>query len=1153
MTVMKKSTKLLVLLMCTVIFISLVCIMYVSAEEQGGNVALGKTVYFSSEEGKSSSGSDTHAENAVDGNKSTAWVAHTKDASGAWAAEYPEWLCVDLGGYYSIDGIDLQLESKNGKRTYDFNVYVSKDVMPDHGTQNIPEGFVKILEKKDNKDSGVQPTITCDVAEVRYVLVEFISCNQYDSNKWQAATVYELAVYGTKTGDIAGEGDSESVMQTASGRDNIYAAELGGTWLFGGRGLAAEAALKSDHANWSSVTVPHTWNASDGEDGGGNYERTSYWYHKKFTLDAKNEGKRIYIEFLGSNTQTDVYVNGSSVGATHKGGYTTFRYDITDYVNIGENTLDVRVDNTFSQEIAPISGDFNMYGGIYRRVYLIAVDSVHVDLDNYGSSGLMLTTGNMRSLTKPEDLGKFTVNTEIVNSSDKDRAVTVEITVEGDNAPEKLVKKITVPANGTYKLSELCEVENPTLWEGADYSKDADTANVGYRYTVTLTVKDGSTVIDKVTDKIGFRYFYVDEENGFYLNGEKYQLRGVNRHSFLAGVGSAMTEEDHMKDMEIVLELGANCIRLCHYPQTDYFYDLCDENGIVVWTEIPLVNMIGSASTFTEITKNQLTELILQQYNRPSVIFWGLENEIGNGTSLSNATSNALVAKAKALLYELDALAHELDTTGRYTTQAINRDYAMDQGDPNCVNGNFENNIGWKSDLIAWNIYPGWYNDANFYGTFEDVMERKLALDSRAMGISEYGWGANVNQHESDPKLGLRGLTAGGFWHPEEYQSIMNEAAVEYINSHDELWGTFYWALFDFSVDSRNEGSQIALNDKGLVTEDRSVKKDSFYLYKANWNESDTFAYITSRRFTERTNEETYVKVYSNCDEVILYVNGEELGEMENKGNGVFVKENVTLPLGEVEIKVVGRSDVADEEYTDSCTWNVTEKQESDDGNLALDKPVYASSEEGLSTDGALTVAYNAVDGDTASRWVARTKDASGAWDAAYPEWICVDLGDVYDLTKIGLILEAKGGRTYEYAIYVSDDVAPVDGGEIPDGYKKIYERKNNKESGEQTGIDLENVSGRYVLVEIIGCSAYSSSAKYAAACVYELSVYGELKSDDSDDDGTTDDTTSPGTGDSDDETAPQTSSKTAGFAIVVLLCALVIAAWLRRKQTFRA
>lgn len=680
-------------------------------------------------------------------------------------------------------------------------------------------------------------------------------------------------------------------LQTASGRDGAYVQELDGTWLFGGQNLSENNALNADRSSWTKVTVPHTWNAADAEDGGGNYLRTKYWYHRDITVTDEMLAKKVYIEFLGSNTKTTVYINGKKAGDTHKGGYTTIRYDITDKVKKGSNTLDVCVDNTYDQEIAPISGDFNMYGGIYRRVYLITVDDVHVDLNQSGSSGLFLETGNMRSETAPKDLGEFDVRAALVNDSDVTKEITVAVNIQGDNAPAPMEKKISIPAKGKVDFKEHCKVENPTLWEGVRYDKESDNSKAGYQYTVSLEIKDGTGVIDKVEDKIGFRYFWIDSHNngedgeGFFLNGKKFPLRGVNRHSYLAKVGSAMTEEQHEADMEIMKELGVNTVRLCHYPQTDFFYGLCDANRIIVWTEIPVINVVRAADAFRNVTRQQLTELISQQFNRPSVVFWGLENEIGNGQSLTNATANDNLAAAKKLLNELDALAKELDKTGRYTTQALNRDYGMDQNDPDSVNKNFESNIGWKSDIVAWNIYPGWYPDANFYGTFDDAMKRKTALDSRSMGISEYGWGANVNQHEAEPELGKNNLTAGGTWHPEEYQNIMNEEALEYINHHDELWGTFYWVMFDFAVDSRNEGSQPALNDKGLVTADRSTKKDSFYLYKANWNKRDSFTYITSRRWTNRETSKTDIKAYSNCDEVELFINGDSKGKMEAKGS----------------------------------------------------------------------------------------------------------------------------------------------------------------------------------------------------------------------------------------------------------------------------
>lgn len=711
---------------------------------------------------------------------------------------------------------------------------------------------------------------------------------------------------------------------SASGRSSKYIKDICENWKFGGQNLPDNEAAKSDYNDnaWESVSIPHTWNAQDAEDGGGNYLRAAYWYRKTLDYDADFTGKKVYMEFLGANQKTDLYVNGNHIPCngtneyTHKGGYTAFRYDITDYLQNSKNTFAVRVDNTNDEEIAPISADFNMYGGIYRRVYLIVTDNVHIDLNNNGSSGVFLTTSNTRSKTAPDDLGTLNIKADIVNDSDNEKTVTVTATVDGDNAPQAISEQITVPANSKAAFNKNTKVENPHLWNGISYERNANNSDAGYMYTVNVEIRDGEAVLDKVSDKIGFRYFYVDKDTGFYLNGKSHPLRGVNRHQFWAGKGSAISEAEHEQDIKIIKDLGVNAIRLCHYPHTEYFYDLCDKNGIVLWTEIPFVNALGTSENFADATKSQLIELMRQQYNRPSVCFWGLQNEVGSG---NGDTRNSNLSM-KQLIYELDELAHNEDNSGRYTVQAINRDHAMNQKGT-ADYSDFSNNTGWKSDIAGWNIYPGWYNDSNFRGTFAEVMDRKAAGDSRPMAISEYGWGSNVNQHELYPVLNRNNLTAGGNWHPEEYQNLMHEQAVDYINRHDYLWGTYVWAMFDFAVDSRNEGSQKALNDKGLVTGDRKIKKDSFYLYKANWNKADTFTHITSSRYTTRGNSETYVKVYSNCDSVELFINCESLGEMTNKGNGVFERKNVQLAAGENTIKSVGRIKGEAEKYTDTCKW----------------------------------------------------------------------------------------------------------------------------------------------------------------------------------------------------------------------------------------
>lgn len=587
-------------------------------------------------------------------------------------------------------------------------------------------------------------------------------------------------------------------------------------------------------------------------------------------------------------------------------------------------------------------------------MYLLAVEDVHVDLEDYGSSGLYLTTGNMRSQTRPEDLGQFNIRAGLVNDSEEEKTVTVTATVTGDNAPAPITREITIPAGETVTFDEDCTVENPTLWEGIDYSQGADNSNVGYQYTVTLTIREGDTLLDEVSDKIGFRYFWIDTSadgdsgQGFMLNGEVYPLHGVNRHSFRAGVGSALTEEMHQEDMELMMEMGVNSVRMCHYPHTDYFYDLCDENGIIVWTEIPLVNIPGSAADFQQVTEQQLTELIRQQYNRPSVVFWGLENEIGNGNSLTDPLANAQVAKAKQLLYDLDQLTKQEDPTGRYTTQSLNQ-----------VEGRY--------------------------------------LRITATGCNQAGY-ATLYEIEVDG-----------------YNLTSDAYTIDHANHR-------------IIVDEIPTGGLA----EGAFT--GNLNFDGNYTYRVNLSSG-----------------------------------------WIHEGNTVDI-----LNGGQIEAV-----------YT-ICTPETADQYPDLNTNLALNHPAYASSKEGTATDGSSTTAASAVDGDASTRWTAFINNGpNGEEDAYYPEWLCVDLGGRVQLNRIDLTLESKGGRTYDYNVYVSTTTAPPSGREeIPDGFTLLYSRTNNTESGQQSTISTSAVA-RYVLVEITGCSAYSSATPYVGASIYELEVYG--------------------------------------------------------------
>lgn len=872
-----------------------------------------------------------------------------------------------------------------------------------------------------------------------------------------------------------------------------------------------------DDSLWETVNIPHTWNALDGADGNDEYERAAYWYRKTLNMDETKEGKRVFLEFLGVNQQTDLYVNGRHIRLcgsneyTHKGGYTAFRYDITDALRLGSNLIAVKVDNTQNEEIAPLSGDFNFYGGIYRRVYLITVDEVHFDLSNYGSSGLFLTTPNVRSKSMPDDFGTLNIRADIINDSKNDRTVTITAHIDGDNAPEDIQRTLAIPAGARATFDENAFIQNPHLWKGIDYSGNTDPSDAGYTYSVTLTISDGDHFVDAVTDRVGFRYFYVDREAGFYLNGESYPLHGVNRHQFKDGLGSALTEEDHQEDMALIMELGANSIRLCHYPQCDYIYDACDENGIVLWTEIPLVNQMGHSENFLEVTKTQLTELIRQQYNRPSIVFWGLENELKN--------NNSPYCTVKELLSALDDLAHAEDTTGRYTTQAICINDPMDQNNASVLLNDSAQN-GWKSDLFAWNLYPGWYD--KFTGTLESLIYDKSRQDSRPMAISEYGGGASTEQHELYPELDQNGLSSGGIWHPEEYQCLLHEQAIKSIARHNYLWATYVWCMFDFDVDSRNEGSSPGQNDKGLITNDRQIKKDSFYLYKANWNQREAFIHIASALYTERENAETYIKAYSNCDSAYLYINNVFIGKMSNLDNGIFMLENIELPAGESIIHVIGFR--GEELCEDTCAWTVFDQSAVDleSADLFINKAASAiglpdhmtlaelkdvlkpgngasyqvmsngtevTDEDALiSTDMTVLVTYEnskkireylfipdknllsgadisaasykeehspqkATDSDIFTRWE--------ALDHSYPQSITADLGDTYFLDTATIDWYTDNDGYFAYSVEVSED---------GEHFITAAQYRKNVAYG-RTMDNLENILARYVRITVHSCS----------------------------------------------------------------------------------
>lgn len=570
----------------------------------------------------------------------------------------------------------------------------------------------------------------------------------------------------------------------------------------------------------TTVNVPHTWNNIDGQDGGNDYFRGSCTYERAFPIPAFDRNTElVYLQFQGVNASCTVTLNGKEV-CSHDGGYSTFRVNVTDVLQ-QENQLKVLVDNSVNNKVYPQKADFTFYGGIYRDVDLLVVNQSHFDLDYFGGPGLKATP------TVDSSNGKLQVESYPVNDWD-------EVVVTLADASGAVV------ASG--KGSDLTMmVPSVHLWDGV---KDP------YLYTVTATLYQKGSAVDEVSCRVGFRSFRVDPREGFFLNGRSYPLRGVSRHQDRRGLGNAITKAHHDEDMALICEMGCNTVRLAHYQHDQYFYDLCDEKGMVVWAEIPYIS--EHMPNGRENTISQMNELITQNYNHPSIVCWGVSNEITIST------------KDKADMLDnhhvLNDLCHKLDAT-RFTTLAC---YA--------VCGPF-NKVAHITDVVSWNLYLGWYIPGMFLNDLWVDFFHKI-YPNRPLGYSEYGAEGMPNLHASKPRRGD---------HTEEYQAIYHEYLLNFIEKRPWMWATHVWNMFDFAADARNQGGEPGMNHKGLVTFDRKIKKDSFYLYKAYWSQ-DPFVHICSKRYVDRVENAITVKVYSNQPQVSLYCDGKLVGtEQSNK------------------------------------------------------------------------------------------------------------------------------------------------------------------------------------------------------------------------------------------------------------------------------
>ncbi len=601
--------------------------------------------------------------------------------------------------------------------------------------------------------------------------------------------------------------------------------ELNQNWIFV---KSAKDAGEAAAADGILVSLPHTWNAVDGQDGGNDYYRGTCWYRLALDAPELTGGERAYLEFDGAAMTADVYLNGEKL-ARHEGGYSRFRADITGKMAKEGNVLLVGVDNSDNNRVYPQKADFTFYGGLYRKVRLVVVPENHFAMEYYGGDGIRVTP----EVTLAGE-GRTKAGAEItVEVWAEGSAGYTDITVAGET-------RRAVVTEGYAKA--VFYLETVHLWDGMDDP---------YLYTAKAELEGG----DVVETYFGCRSFRIDSQKGFFLNGRPYPLRGVSRHQDRAGAGNALTFDMHREDMEFIKEIGANTLRLAHYQHAQEFYDLCDRNGIIVWAEIPYITMHMSGGR--ENTLNQMRELVVQNYNHPSIVCWGLSNEI----TAASTVNEELLENHR----ELNRLCHELDKTRKTVMANV---FMLETDSP----------LLEIPDINSYNLYFGWYV-GEMGQTDEFFDEYHKTYPDRCIGFSEYGADANPAYHSADPDRGD---------YTEEYQCLYHEHMLRLIEERPWLWATHVWNMFDFAADGRDEGGRHGENQKGLVTIDRQTKKDAFYLYKAYWS-GEAFVHLCGSRYVDRTEEVTRVKVYSNQPYVSLYVDGQLLEEQE--GSRIFIFE----------------------------------------------------------------------------------------------------------------------------------------------------------------------------------------------------------------------------------------------------------------------
>ena len=672
-----------------------------------------------------------------------------------------------------------------------------------------------------------------------------------------------------------------ATLSCANGLAQRESVDLSSGWKFIRQEVSPDAVFDT----WEAVSVPHTWNALDGQNGKAadadmpdGYYRGPGWYVKKLDILPDWRGKRVFVRFEAASLVADIWLNGKLLGE-HRGAFTAFCFELTPYLKFnGENVLRVRVDNSPQNDVPPLKGDFTVCGGLYRPVHLLVTDQTCISPLDYASPGVYLTEKEVNSKQAVVE-----VETKLSNGLTDPASVEVEIELQDVAGKPILTRQseIKIPSGAPVAAKQTLTLPNPHLWNGR---KDP------YLYSVSVRIRRDGRIVDQMTQPLGLRTVQVDQQRGFLLNDKPYPVYGVSRHQDYRDKGWALSPADHDEDLRLILEMGATAIRLAHYPQSDYFLGLCDHSGLLAWEEIPLVMRVNDTPAFRANARQQLLEMQHQGYNHPAIAFWGLFNEL----YLDSKTD-----PPEAMLDELKTLAKETDSTRLIVGASCKPEHK---------------DLSLIPDWIAFNIYPGWYPSTpkDFATTVTNLSQN---LGNKRIAITEYGAGASIKQHEEGE---VKMPKAKSFWHPEEWQAIVHERDWSQAKDNPDLWGTFVWTMFDFASDGRDEGDSPGINDKGLVSQDRKVKKDAFFFYQANWADKP-MVHLASQRLTPRKLANTEVKVYSNCDQVELKLNDRSLGTVSPNDIKVCRWEKVQLQPGINRVEAIGRAN--GQQLTDTCEW----------------------------------------------------------------------------------------------------------------------------------------------------------------------------------------------------------------------------------------